>query len=302
MQIQVPVQALLFVIAFAGCTSWRLNPHAARLNQRGAARLRDSDWQQAEAAFRLALELDPAYAAARSNLALVRFRLGDLESAEREAESATRLRSDIAEPWNLLGAIAEQRGNKHVAAESFEHALLIDPTYLEARVNLVRVLVELGDSDAARAHAERVAEIEETPSIGSALLAILEAQAGDYSQARNHAQRVLVVLTETSERHPSRSNTSRVESMAETLGINFEDDPEDRLREQRSARRHHAATEACGYAHFALAIADTLEQRPDLAQRHLAATRSVPSLQTAASQLGMRLDREPQHNDFRCDI
>jgi Tfp pilus assembly protein PilF len=65
------------------------------------------------------------------------------EKARAHLNEALSEASRRAEAFNLLGVIAEVRGNASAARTNWRIALLLDPTYLPARENLDRFM--LGD-------------------------------------------------------------------------------------------------------------------------------------------------------------
>jgi tetratricopeptide (TPR) repeat protein len=88
----------------------------------GAKALDRGDLAAAEAAYRLAVELDPALAAA----------------------------------WTNLAGLLERRGARGEAREANERALILDPEQPEARYNLANLLADAGESDLAIAEYRRV--------------------------------------------------------------------------------------------------------------------------------------------------
>lgn len=90
---------------------------------------------QALPAFRRAVEIDPANASARQNLARALLNQGDLEGAAAQATQLLRMRED-AVGHDLLGRVLGSQGKIDEAVREFERALQIDPTYEQARQDL----------------------------------------------------------------------------------------------------------------------------------------------------------------------
>jgi tetratricopeptide (TPR) repeat protein len=112
---------------------------------------------EAAAAYRKALELDPGLAAAHAN----------------------------------LGALAHGRGDSGEARTAFEAALALDPEQPEARYNLAHILLEAGEVELAAAELRRV--LQQRPDFADAhfnLATALEALGGR-NQAREHLLRYL---------------------------------------------------------------------------------------------------------------
>ena len=119
-----------------------------------AGRINVSEWLQAPAMFRRAIELDPDYAAAHAGLAdvlaqllLWRFaRTEDvLPEATRAAHRALELAPDLAEAHVALGHIRSLTGDNAGAERSFERALALNPELYEAHVYYARHCLAHGE-------------------------------------------------------------------------------------------------------------------------------------------------------------
>ncbi|HEY2743935.1 MAG TPA: tetratricopeptide repeat protein [Polyangia bacterium] len=120
----------------------------------------DGDDASALAAYRQALEGDPALAAAHTN----------------------------------VGNLHYRRGERGDARAAYEQALALDPEQPEARYNLGNLLDDVGEHDAARAEWHRVAAA--CPEFADAHhnLALACARAGDDDAARLHLRRYLALV------------------------------------------------------------------------------------------------------------
>jgi tetratricopeptide (TPR) repeat protein len=153
----------LFLLAvgaggLAGCLATApIHPEASRHNQTGVGHLRAGDLHRAEVCFRLSLEYNPCHADARHNLALVFLMRGDLDRAEKYEWEALECRADLVQAVNGLGVIYRKRGDLKTASELFAEAIGLDPGYLDARRNLIVTALDLGDTDRARIHLDRLA-------------------------------------------------------------------------------------------------------------------------------------------------
>ncbi|MBX7191773.1 MAG: tetratricopeptide repeat protein [Sandaracinaceae bacterium] len=109
-------------------------------------------YDRAEAAYRRAIELDPSFGHALTNLGNLRFRRG----AYAEAESYYRraLTVDPAQPEALynLGFLASEKGDLAEAHQCFAAAVTSDPAFADAHFNLAMTLDAMGDRAAARGH------------------------------------------------------------------------------------------------------------------------------------------------------
>jgi protein O-mannosyl-transferase len=144
--------------------------------------LKDGKVAEAEAVFREIARTGMRTPTLLANLATCQMRLGRLEEGLATLDEATRLtpptpgmRNNRGNALRLLGRMEEARGE-------FERAIVEDPSYLAARVNLISLLAfDLHDSLAARASAGEFVrlfpEARETVSV-RAILDSLRVPAG----------------------------------------------------------------------------------------------------------------------------
>lgn len=111
--------------------------------------------EDACAAYREALSLDPDHVNARINLG----RLLHNDRAYRQAEELYRetLRIDPANPIAAfnLGVVLEDQGAIQEALETYQHALAVDPTIPDVHYNIARLYEHQGDQRAALHHFSR---------------------------------------------------------------------------------------------------------------------------------------------------
>lgn len=171
---------------------------AHRQNQVGVEQLGADRLDDAEAAFRLALELDPRLVEAHNNLALVLLRRGEDDAARRYLEAMVQREPESEELWSNLGVARLRVGELRAAEEAFGRALAIDPTMISARSNVVRLLVRQERWVPARAHLLRLlallaADPEELAPRADILgfLAFVELQLGRPAEAEERADAAL---------------------------------------------------------------------------------------------------------------
>lgn len=88
---------------------------------------------------------------------------GDSRGAELSARRALELDGDSPEAYNLLGYVAALRGDFEQAVESYQQAIALDETYLEAILNAAEIFIHpLGDFDTAQRLCEDALELAET--------------------------------------------------------------------------------------------------------------------------------------------
>lgn len=120
----------------------RLDPeNGSGWNLAGRIAMAQSAWARAESALRRAVELDPMNPMIHNNLGLLYIYTHKGDDAVDSMETAVELFDDDAPHFvlNNLGLAHELAGNLESAEEAFEQALVVNPTYSRARVNLERV-------------------------------------------------------------------------------------------------------------------------------------------------------------------
>ncbi len=105
---------------------------------------------EAEAALRAGLALDPEFAKAWENLALVALRRGDFAAARERAEKAVALNPGLELAWNDLGVARFQLGDREGALEAWTKAVAIQPRSWDALWNLGLQGAALGRKAQAR--------------------------------------------------------------------------------------------------------------------------------------------------------
>ena len=98
-------------------------------------------------AYRHAIVLDDIDAWSMNNLGLIFFEQGCFDEAVPPLARAVELREDLPQFRNNLGMALEHTGHFSAAADAYMSALLVDPDYVKASVNLARV-------EAVKEHAE----------------------------------------------------------------------------------------------------------------------------------------------------
>jgi len=108
--------------------------------------------EEAAAAYRRALELDPRLVPALINLANVHYVEDRLIEAMALYERAIVLEPDVFEGYFNLGNIHHDLGRYRAAEEYYLHALAVNPHFPEAHLYLAVVLEKDGRSDEAKPH------------------------------------------------------------------------------------------------------------------------------------------------------
>ncbi|MBL8607945.1 MAG: tetratricopeptide repeat protein [Myxococcales bacterium] len=119
-------------------------------------------WEEAEALYRRAIELDPDLAIAYTNLGNILFRKGDERRAEELYRRALEIDDRQPEAHYNLGYVMLERGQPSRAIAYFQRALQTDPRFADAHFNLAMALEAMGERGRARTHWKRYLELEPT--------------------------------------------------------------------------------------------------------------------------------------------
>ena len=106
-------------------------------------------YEEAVAAYRAALHVQPGFRAAQLGLARSLLALGDAAAAIAAATTLIERESGDAEAWNVLGTARRLAGDYDGAEQAFRAAVRAAPAYAVARHNLGAMLVQLSRSEAA---------------------------------------------------------------------------------------------------------------------------------------------------------
>jgi tetratricopeptide (TPR) repeat protein len=90
---------------------------------------------------------------------------GDLPAAEEHLARATSLLPSLAPAWWAWGRAAEAAGASEAALERYRRLLGLDPADLRARLQVGRLLAELGRGAEARPHLEAVGRSDTEPEL-----------------------------------------------------------------------------------------------------------------------------------------
>lgn len=121
-----------------------------RLLRQGDAARDASRWQDAAAAYRRALAIDPANAPIHVQFGHAAKEAGDRAGAERAYRAATAARPDQTDGWVQLGALLRHDGRVAEAVEAYARALGADPACADARSALIQLGARNAIPDAAR--------------------------------------------------------------------------------------------------------------------------------------------------------
>ncbi len=109
----------------------------------------------ARQAYDRALDQDPEFAAAYTNLGALLAAVGDLDGARDHFDQALRCDPDQPEAQSNLAALALRLGDHDTAIAGYRLLLRAAPDHLEAHYGLARALLAVGGKGQALAHLER---------------------------------------------------------------------------------------------------------------------------------------------------
>ncbi len=115
----------------------------------------DAAFLDARQAYDRALDLDPEFAAAYTNLGALLAAVGDLDGARDHFDQALRCDPDQPEAQVNLAALALRLGDHDTAIAGYRQLLRGAPDHLEAHYGLARALLAVGGRGQALAHLER---------------------------------------------------------------------------------------------------------------------------------------------------
>jgi tetratricopeptide (TPR) repeat protein len=120
----------------------------------------EGTFDQAEQAYRRAIELDPSLANAFTNLGNLLYRRGEAEEAEGFYVRALKIDPEQPEAFYNLGFMLFERGDVRAAVLNFRRALKSDPSFADAHFNLAMALAEQGHEREAREHWETYLKLD----------------------------------------------------------------------------------------------------------------------------------------------
>ncbi len=115
----------------------------------------DPAFLDARQAYDRALDQDPEFAAAYTNLGALLAAVGDLDGARDHFDQALRCDPDQPEAQSNLAALALRLGDHDTAIAGYRMLLRAAPDHLEAHYGLARALLAVGGKGQALAHLER---------------------------------------------------------------------------------------------------------------------------------------------------
>ncbi len=143
-------------------------PEAAEMHfDLGVTLARQAKPQDAIAAYRNALAIDPNLAEASNNLGILLGANGDLEAAGRAFVQAIAADSDYAEAYFNLGVVYDRAGQPREALSAITRAVELEDDNGRFHLGLGMLLAALGQTDRARFHLDQARLLGETTPPGN---------------------------------------------------------------------------------------------------------------------------------------
>ena len=116
-----------------------------------------------------AIDLDPTYGAAYSQLAKIYYSQGDLEQASQAIAKALARDANQPDYLYVRGRIYERQGKFDEALADFTRTVAIDPKESDAYFEMGQIYERQGKADAEQAYANAVKIAPEDPDYKTAL-------------------------------------------------------------------------------------------------------------------------------------
>jgi Flp pilus assembly protein TadD len=149
--------------------------------------------EEAEAAYREALSLDPSFAPTHLNLGNLLHKQQRHSDADEQYRAALALRSDYAKAWNGLGNSLQSQGRLKEALEAFRHAVQYDPGGTIYHSNLGTLLFALNQNAEALAELQLALTLDHDNALAHGNLGALLARSG-CPMAAERASRAAISL------------------------------------------------------------------------------------------------------------
>lgn len=140
----------------------------------GRSHLELAQWEQAAAAYRRTLELEPDHALAHLDLGVALVEMGDLDAAAPHLEAALELRPEEAEVHYNVGTVYFQAGEVKRAVVHLRQALELEPDHALAHKALAFALVRQERLPEAAEHLGRYLQLEPEAPDAAAMRDLLE--------------------------------------------------------------------------------------------------------------------------------
>jgi protein O-mannosyl-transferase len=162
-------------------------------NSIGLVLTRQDRIPEARVRFLAAVQSNPGFAEARSNLANALAAEGQATEAMTHYREAIRLKPDYVEPRVGLGAVLLRAGRAAEAAVQYRDAIALDANLAQAHNGLGGALAMQGDDDSALREYEEALRLNPRLATAHHNLGLLYMKRGDAARARRHLETALSI-------------------------------------------------------------------------------------------------------------
>lgn len=120
--------------------------------------IRNKDWQNNESLFKAALKESADGLIVHTSLAAINIRQNNWEEAEKELQIAQNIWPDNSHELNLLGIVAEQKGDFKLAEERYKRSIELNKDAFNSYINLGKLLLKQNRYDEASQNFIKVIE------------------------------------------------------------------------------------------------------------------------------------------------
>ena len=141
--------------------------------------------------FRRAIELQPDYINAYTQLASIALQQKQFDAARELVEQTVRLEPRNPVVHKTLGAVCELQGRLDEAPPHFQQALLLNPDYADAHHELAWLALQQNRFEDARREFAAVVRITPWDFLAAGELGVLVGNLGHLAEARHYLERAL---------------------------------------------------------------------------------------------------------------
>lgn len=154
----------------------------------------EDKYEEAEAAFARAIELQPKSVEAYSRLTDIRYRKKDFDGVIASAGAALALDKSLGHLYSIRGRAYHQIGKEDEALNDLQHAVALEPNDREAQLALGHIYRTRKNLDLAAAHYKKAASDDLQPGEPHLGLADVLVARHDFEAAREPVERVAASL------------------------------------------------------------------------------------------------------------
>ena len=156
---------------------------AVQWNDKALEYYRARDYDQAIECFNKAVELNPNFYNALSNLGSLYNRIANYDKAVECLNKSIEINPNYDKSWNNLGSVYSKMRNYEKAIECFDKAIAINPNDFVAYYNLASAYYELGNNEKAIEYYTKATELNAKDARTWFMMGYVYYNLGEYSNA-----------------------------------------------------------------------------------------------------------------------